>query len=118
MGEPFQPEWLRLPDETEIILVEDAETLAQAAQLLEEAYVCALDAEWEPYTKPFAASLVQLAVRCHGGGEYVLLVVRAHASTFPVLYCTVHVNLGGTLCMCVEVQACHLVSCTGPFVIF
>lgn len=40
--------------------------------------MCALDAEWEPYTPKPSASLVQAAVRMRNSAEqYVLLLVRA-----------------------------------------
>lgn len=96
MGE-LNPGWLRLPNGTEIILVDDSEKLERSSDILGSAYVCGIDAEWEPYTKPFAASLVQLAVRCHGGGEFVLLVVRENPSTCPVL---AHLHLGAAVACC------------------
>lgn len=47
---------------------------------MDDAYICALDAEWEPYTPKPSASLVQAAVRTRTHAEqHVLLLVRAGA---------------------------------------
>lgn len=88
MGESKNPQWLRLPDHTQLLLVDTKETLEEAHNIVDKAYVCGIDAEWDPYmSKPYAASLLQIAVRCHGGGEYALLVVLPSFQIFKCWFC-------------------------------
>lgn len=42
---------------------------------MEEAYICGIDAEWDPLKAPPKATIVQLAVRTKAGTEAIILLV-------------------------------------------
>jgi hypothetical protein len=64
------------------MLVDSDVALKEAHRVLETAYVCGIDAEWDPnVSKPYAASLVQIAVRCQNGREYAIIMVSSRISS-------------------------------------
>ncbi|KAK9845457.1 hypothetical protein WJX81_006883 [Elliptochloris bilobata] len=74
MRGPELESYCSLADGWNVTLVEGAEALAFARRdIVPDAYVCALDAEWDCTAAPCAA-LVQLAFRLRSGGREVLLL--------------------------------------------
>ncbi|DBB01114.1 TPA: hypothetical protein ACH3X1_001005 [Trebouxia sp. C0004] len=68
---------LQLPKATRVILVESQDDLVTSSSLVESAYVCGIDAEWEPGLPTATATLLQLAfttVSPHQLGSFVLLL--------------------------------------------
>ncbi|KAL0029194.1 hypothetical protein WJX79_001761 [Trebouxia sp. C0005] len=69
--------FLQLTKATRVILVESQDDLLTSSSLVESAYVCGIDAEWEPGLPTATATLLQLAFTTdspHQPGSFVLLL--------------------------------------------
>ncbi|BDA45672.1 probable exonuclease mut-7 homolog at N-terminal half [Coccomyxa sp. Obi] len=78
-------DFFRLPDDWNMLLIDDQNTFNKAWDIVEDAYVCALDAEWEPYTSKPSASLVQAAVRTRTNAQHHILLLDFEALPKPDL---------------------------------
>ena len=66
---------------TPILTVDDADSLRDAAALLQAARAVGIDCEWQPGSSRPSATLLQLAVRTDAAACTVLILVRSSAAT-------------------------------------